>query len=280
MTKETIYQLFPIHLPIAKNGVFWNGKPDEFSNINLGLDFSQEYGLTPYSKTGVYGYYKGKLRPHNGIDLAGNDGTPLVMPCKGFITYAGFNEGGYGNCIFFETETKTLNGDTVKMEYVLAHMRETPIVKPGHWYEEQTFVGYMGSTGMSTGIHTHFAPRPWIRLPNGDFEYLYKDDFTQSARGYIDPVPMLIEKPVYDKQALINQAKIDLIIKNMVTNNEKKIIVEGEGHGRKFVVVDGKLREIKEGREADAALYVLTNQGFGQTTSTNSIDKMPKGKDF
>lgn len=268
MTKDDLPKLFPIHVPI-RDGAWWNGKPDEFSNIGHSLNYSQKFGLTPYAKTGVYGYLDGKPRPHSGLDFAGFAGTPIVTPRRVYITYVGFDS-GYGNCCFMETETITQNGDTVKIEYVLGHMKDLPGIKPFKWYEAGTLIGLMGSTGMSSGPHTHFGGRPWIRMKDGNFEYLVKDE---AARGYIDLEPAIIEELIYDKQILINQAKFMAL-------NEKKIIIEGEAPGRKGVIINGKLREIKEGREADACLYVLANNKLGLTVDKKAFDGMPKGANF
>jgi hypothetical protein len=127
---------------------------------------------------------------------------------------------------------------------------------------------------MSSGYHTHFGVRPLVRKKDGSWEYLFYNTETEKAsRGYIDPYPMLETKPIYDKQLLINA-------KNMLDKNEKKLIIEGEGVGRKYVVVNGKLREIKGDRADEAALYVLANNGMGETTSSEVINNMPKGEDF
>ena len=271
MTLKDIHKYFKIQLPIGADGDFWNGKPGEFSNIP-GMNFSQKYGYTPYSKNGFYGLYKGKYRPHNGHDYAGFRGTPLVFPCDAWLSYVGNDPDGYGNFAFFETESMKRNGVTVKVEYVLAHMIfvYATLYK---WYKKGDLLGYMGRTGMSTGPHTHFGVRPLIQEKSGSWSYMFKDKKSMAYRGYIDPMPMLETKPIYDKQKLINA-------KNMLEKNEKKIIIEGEGVGRKFVVVNNELREIKKDRTDEAALYVLANNGMGETTSTDVINNMPKGKDF
>jgi len=267
---------FKIHLPIASDGVFWNGKPDEFSNIYHNLNYSQEFGLTPYAKiwdkekkNWTYGTFEGKPRPHNGHDFASNDIITLVTPCKVWISYVGFDPGGYGNCCFMETETVTENGETVKMEFVLGHMKELSALAPYHWYEAGTIIGIMGNTGMSSGQHTHFGGRPWIKKTGG-WEYLFKDD---GARGYIDLTDLLIEKPIYNKQELINQAKFMDIY-------EKKIIIEGEKPGRKGIIIDGVFQEITKDREAAACLYALANNGLGTTISSAAFNNLPKGKTF
>lgn len=270
MDLKQIYKIFPIELPLSKDGVFWNGKPDEFSNIGFNPSYSQKFGMTQYAlNTGVYGKYNGINRGHNGHDFSGADRTPLVLPCRAWVSFIGWDEKGYGNYCFFETETKTINGESVKMEYVLAHMVERPIISLNKWHEAGTVVGYMGNTGMSSGTHTHFAGRPLIRKTDGSWNKMFDDQY----RGYIDLEQCFIKKPIYNKQLIINA-------NNMLEKYEKKLIIEGDGAGRKFVVVGGKLRQIQGDREAHASLYILANNGLGVTVSGEMIDTMEKDKDF
>jgi len=267
MDIERLSKLFPIELPIAKAGVFWNGEPDEFSNIGI-LDYSQKFGLTPYARTGVYGYDKnGNPRIHNGHDFSGKGYVELVFPCAAWVTWTGYGPNGYGKYIFFETETKTINGETVKMQFVLAHAKKI-IAKRYKWYGAGDIAGIMGSTGMSSGQHTHFGGRPLIRQKNGSFKWLFP-----RHRGYIDLTDFFITKPIYNKQILIDKQKF-------MKKYEKKIIIEGEGHGRKGIIINGKLREIKKGREADACLYALANNKLGTTVSSEKFNSIPKDKNF
>jgi hypothetical protein len=254
---------FKIHLPIAKDGVFWNGKPDEFSNIYHNLNYSQEFGMTPYAKTGVYGVLDGKKRPHNGHDFASNDIIDLVLMCHLWISYVGFDVNGYGNCCFMETETVVENGDTVKMEFVLAHMKQLPAIEPYRWYDEGTKIGQMGNTGMSSGQHTHIGGRPWLQTKDG-WEYLFKDD---GARGYINLTEFFIEKPIYNKQDLINQAKF-------MATNDKKLIFNNDT-GEIGWLYGGKLRIASEERFAKLlGSYLVRKEGVN--LSDVEFDKLPK----
>ena len=197
---------FQIQLPVAINGKFWNGRTDEFNNIGNRLTYSQKFGMTPYAKTGIYGKWlnpktgKKEIRPHNGHDIAGGKDTPLVAPCKVWTTYIGWEKKGYGNYIFFETETVKVNGTNFKMEFVLAHASKIK-ANIQKWYNPGALLAIMGNTGMSTGIHTHLGGRPLIMI-GGKWVHLFEDD---GARGYIDLTDFFITKPIYDKQILINQ---------------------------------------------------------------------------
>lgn len=75
--------------------------------------------------------------------------------------------------------------------------------------------------------------------------------------------------------------------KKIMEENEKKIVVEGEGIGRKGIIINGKLREIKKDRVGEACLYTLVNnevnnipKRFGLTVSTQIFNEMEKDINF
>ena len=91
----------------------------------------------------VYGYPKF----HTGVDLAGPQGTPILASRAGTVTAATYNSGsGY---------YVTVNhGDGFSTSYL--HMTHY-IVGVGDYVQAGQVVGYMGSTGVSTGPHLHFT---------------------------------------------------------------------------------------------------------------------------
>ena len=91
----------------------------------------------------VYGYPKF----HTGVDLAGPQGTPIVASRAGTVTAATYNSGsGY---------YVTVNhGDGFSTSYL--HMTHY-IVGVGDTVAAGQVLGYMGSTGVSTGPHLHFT---------------------------------------------------------------------------------------------------------------------------
>ena len=91
----------------------------------------------------------GGLRMHKGIDLAAPRGTPVYAPADGVVERAGpFSS--YGNYIAIEhgADMETRYGHLSK---VAVHAGET--VKKGQ------LIGYVGSTGRSTGPHLHYEVR-------------------------------------------------------------------------------------------------------------------------
>jgi hypothetical protein len=89
----------------------------------------------------------GVVQPHNGIDLVGWD--VVVAPFAGTIIYAGYN-GAAGN----EVRIRRDNGDVLRLLHNRAFIRTSGRV------DEGTPVAYQGTTGQSTGKHTHYETKP------------------------------------------------------------------------------------------------------------------------
>lgn len=84
---------------------------------------------------------------HGGIDMAIASGTPIYAALDGRVTAVGFNA-TYGNYVIITHHSgyKTLYG----------HMSKTAC-KTGNFVYTNTIIGYVGSTGLSTGPHLHFT---------------------------------------------------------------------------------------------------------------------------
>lgn len=95
---------------------------------------------------------------HRGIDIAGGDiyGKPVVAADSGTVLYAGWND-SYGYCVFID------HGNGYETRY--AHMSELA-VETGDVLEQSQIVGYVGSTGNSTGPHLHFETIYYGELQN------------------------------------------------------------------------------------------------------------------
>ncbi|WP_353683448.1 M23 family metallopeptidase [Thermodesulfovibrio sp. 3907-1M] len=91
----------------------------------------------------------GKLRHHNGVDIAVPEGTPVKPVLSGKVVYSGWM-GGYGNCVIVEHE----NG----IQTVYAHNSKN-LVKTGDVVTSQSIIALSGSTGRTTGPHLHFEVR-------------------------------------------------------------------------------------------------------------------------
>lgn len=90
-----------------------------------------------------------KRRGHMGVDYAAATGTPVWAAASGRIVFRGWR-GGAGNCVILKHESGL---QTVYMH--LSSFRKGQNV--GQWVESKTVIGYVGTTGLSTGPHLHFG---------------------------------------------------------------------------------------------------------------------------
>jgi murein DD-endopeptidase MepM/ murein hydrolase activator NlpD len=89
-----------------------------------------------------------KVRPHPGIDYAAPVGTPIWSVANGVVSYAGWKS-GYGRLV------KVMHADGYESYY--AHMsRYVPGLRVGQPIRQKQVIGYVGSSGLSTGPHVCF----------------------------------------------------------------------------------------------------------------------------
>jgi murein DD-endopeptidase MepM/ murein hydrolase activator NlpD len=88
-------------------------------------------------------------RLHTGIDMSGQSGDPMVASADGVVVYAA-EASGYGNVVVVD------HGNTIATLY--AHMT-ADAVWAGLEVVEGDLLGFVGSTGFSTGPHLHYEVR-------------------------------------------------------------------------------------------------------------------------
>lgn len=111
--------------------------------------------------TSPYGWRWGRM--HKGIDIAAPVGTPIVAAAPGKVVTAGWNDGGYGNLV----EVEHADGSVT----LYAHNNRI-LVRVGQQVRQGQQIAEMGSTGFSTGPHSHFE----VHLP---------------GRGAVNPMAVL-----------------------------------------------------------------------------------------
>lgn len=89
-----------------------------------------------------------RVRAHHGIDYAASTGTPIRAVGDGVVQKAGWG-GGYGNVV----EIRHQRGYASRY----AHMRGFASgIRPGTRVRQGQVIGYVGTTGLSTGPHLHY----------------------------------------------------------------------------------------------------------------------------
>ena len=128
---------------------------------------SSEYGWRKNPVSGV-----NKL--HAGTDFAAPGGTPIYAAASGYVQVAGWSSGGYGNYVIIY-HGKMSDGNSYTTLY--GHMRSVA-TSAGKYVQQGQLIGYVGSTGNSTGNHLHLEvwkggnkanavnPRNYIPIPH------------------------------------------------------------------------------------------------------------------
>ena len=106
-----------------------------------GARLSSSFGMRKHP---ILGYNK----MHRGTDFAAPSGTPIMASGSGTVTRARWCGGG-GNCV------KIKHNSTY--ETIYAHMKTfAKGIKEGRKVKQGQIIGYVGSTGLSTGPHLHY----------------------------------------------------------------------------------------------------------------------------
>ncbi len=149
VNRGVAYQSVWFEDPVTKQGGYYSldGKalkkaflksPLEFSRISSGFSMR----VHPLS---------GKWKAHKGVDYAATTGTPIRAAADGTVDFAG-NSGGYGNQVVLK------HWSSYSTAY--AHMsRFAPGIRKGSKISQGQVIGYVGSTGWSTGPHLHYEFR-------------------------------------------------------------------------------------------------------------------------
>jgi len=100
---------------------------------------SSHYGQREHPRSGEENF-------HSGIDISSSPGNPVKATADGIVSFSGWS-GGSGNLVVLE------HGHGFSTFY--AHNRSIP-VKVANKVKRGDIIGYVGSTGYSTGPHVHY----------------------------------------------------------------------------------------------------------------------------
>jgi murein DD-endopeptidase MepM/ murein hydrolase activator NlpD len=87
------------------------------------------------------------IKMHAGLDFAAPQGTPIYATANGRIKTSGYSSGGYGNHVVIDHGYgyETLYGHMVRVK-----------ARAGQQVTRGEIIGYVGTTGKSTGPHCHY----------------------------------------------------------------------------------------------------------------------------
>ena len=157
------------------------------------LPSRQDSTVTPfiwpcYKKTGARGY--NPSTPHYGIDRdsyyqcsdqRNAPGDPIYPICAGTVVKVYEKHADFGNSVWINSSNPNTTAITTGayIRHLYMHFNSKPLVSVGDPVTTGTLLGYMGTTGNSTGVHLHFG----IQARNT--AYTSSDGYTTS--GFFDP---------------------------------------------------------------------------------------------
>ncbi|MBQ2919194.1 MAG: peptidoglycan DD-metalloendopeptidase family protein [Bacteroidales bacterium] len=177
---------FPAILFDQKDGgnIWWNEKgesmrkaflkaPLKYSRISSGFSYARRHPVTR------------KVQPHTGVDYAAPKGTPVMTIGDGVITSMKY-EGAGGN-------TVRIRHNSIYSTAYLHLSKYAKGLKVGQRVRQGDVIGYVGSTGRSTGPHLDFrvwkngSPINPLKMDSPPAEPLkaeFKDEFAAAYRDY------------------------------------------------------------------------------------------------
>jgi len=148
--KGTTYQSVWFEDPLTKSGggyYSFDGKSLKKAFLKSPLEFSRissGFGMRSHPISGNW-------KQHKGTDFAAATGTPIRAAGDGVIDFAGV-QGGYGNVVVIK--------HWANYSTAYAHMsRFGAGMKKGAKVNQGDIIGYVGTTGWSTGAHLHYEFR-------------------------------------------------------------------------------------------------------------------------
>ena len=176
----------------------YTGMSSSISDFS-GLIYNYEDYVIPLENFTITSGYGWRFHPtdkeikfHNGIDLAANSGTPIHAVANGEVIVSGWNNSaGYWVCIKHPVEE---NNDKDYIISIYMHMNKQPNVRVGDKVKAGQVIGFVGSTGKSTGPHLHFELRINISQNNPNYSVWMSLVANQSTNS-INPFWFSVNNP-------------------------------------------------------------------------------------
>ncbi|MDQ1264056.1 MAG: hypothetical protein QG559_1057 [Campylobacterota bacterium] len=136
------------YIYLSDDGRYYNEDGTEVESFLLATPVRGARISSRFTKSRFHPVLK-KYRAHQGVDYAAGSGTPIMAAGDGKIAFVGFSS-GYGNLIKIQHTEGLLT--------LYAHQKSfRKGVRSGVAVKKGDVIGYVGSTGVSTGPHLHFG---------------------------------------------------------------------------------------------------------------------------
>ena len=137
-------------IPYAQDGKlrYWEANGESLRKQFLKAPLKYTRISSKFSKARLHPVYK-VYRPHHGVDYAAPSGTPVHAVADGTVTFRGWDKGGGGNTL------KIKHAGNMETGYL--HLKSfAKGISVGTRVSQGQLIGYVGSTGASTGPHLDF----------------------------------------------------------------------------------------------------------------------------
>lgn len=169
------------------------GTASWFEASGVGRETSSGFRMPVAGRqTSPFGYrvhpILGYRKLHTGIDYGAPTGTPIVASATGTVQSAGW-DGGYGRAV------RLNHGGGILTLY--GHMSRTAVA-PGQRVAAGQVIGYVGSTGMSTGPHLHYeVHRNGQRIDPASFSHVSRSAISgEELQQFRSRMARLLQLPV------------------------------------------------------------------------------------
>lgn len=127
---------------------YWEANGESLRKQFLKAPLKYSRISSKFSKSRLHPVHR-VYRPHNGVDYAAPSGTPVHSVADGTVTFAGWDRGGGGNTL------KIKHAGNLETGYL--HLKGfAKGIRKGTRVSQGQLIGYVGSTGASTGPHLDF----------------------------------------------------------------------------------------------------------------------------
>jgi len=169
---------------------------------------------------------KGASTNHQGIDIAGKNGTRVDSNVNGTVTFAGNKGNGLGNYVAIKDASGNTN--------IYGHLQDV-LVKAGQSIAQGVALGTIGSTGTSTGNHLHYQindasgkainPNSAVNAAKSGTSVAAASKEAANVQQAIDNAQselLNLNGQILDQQALIAKLELDVINSNLSYFDQKR----------------------------------------------------------
>ncbi len=159
---------------------YWDENGNSLRKLLLKAPLKYSRISSKFSNARLHPIYK-VYRPHHGVDYAAPSGTPVYAIADGVVTFKGWSGGG-GNTLKIKHPRNLMSGYLHLRGYAKG-------IAPGVHVSQGQLIGYVGSTGSSTGPHLDFRlwkggkPIDPLKAPSEPVEPIKEDNM--ESFGYV-----------------------------------------------------------------------------------------------